>query len=253
MNSLILKYYLTNRPLFLALIRYQELLHYGQYAHFKNNVLDFGCGDGFFMHVMKKFYPQIFKNNNFFALDVDDHSLLEAKKIDFYYQLKKYNGRKIPYPNSYFNSIISNCVFEHLINLDQNLEELYRVLKPGGKLFTTVMTDVWEKNLFLPKAFWRKVQKHEVLLSVEKWQALFKKKGFKVLLTKGYLSKKQSQLIEWLHFLSLPYLISYKIFNDWSKAGKIYEKFTPINMLMDNFSKHPKLSGAGGAFFVLQK
>lgn len=44
--------------------------------------------------------------------------------------------RKIPYPDNYFDLIFSSSAFEHLPDLDVALDEMYRVLKPGGQLFT---------------------------------------------------------------------------------------------------------------------
>ncbi len=43
-------------------------------------------------------------------------------------------NKKLPYPDNYFDEIYSNCVLEHIKNLDNFSRECFRVLKKGGKL-----------------------------------------------------------------------------------------------------------------------
>ncbi len=44
-------------------------------------------------------------------------------------------GEALPFDNESFDAILSFDVFEHVQDVQQALEECYRVLKPGGKLF----------------------------------------------------------------------------------------------------------------------
>jgi len=253
MNPKVLKYYLSNRPLFLAIIRASEIPFYLKYANLKGKVLDFGCGDGFFLDTLRKFSSKTFRMNEVIGIDVERKILSEAQKYNLYDKLKIYNGKNIPFPDNYFDTIISNCVFEHLPNLESNLEELNRVLKKKGILYTTVMTNKWEEYVILPKKFWSKKQKHHNLLSDAKWNSLFEKTGFTILKKEDYLNKTQSRMIEILHFLSIPYLISYKILNDWSKVGTLYSLFTPIDFLTKLYSHKLKPENSAALFFKLQK
>jgi SAM-dependent methyltransferase len=45
---------------------------------------------------------------------------------------------KTPFDNNSFDSIISNAVLEHVPNVHRVMDELYRVLKPGGHLIAAI-------------------------------------------------------------------------------------------------------------------
>jgi len=148
---------------------------------------------------------------------------------------------------------VSNCVLEHARELPLVVSELHRVLKPGGQLCLTVMTDKWEEYLWLPKKFWRRQQQHYHLLSIPNWIDLFEQAGFKVLLKKGYLNQSQSRWVEGLHFASLPYLIAKKVSGDWSKVGGFYAHCAPANYLNKVFNVEVSLAVAAAVFLQLQK
>ena len=40
---------------------------------------------------------------------------------------------KIPFPDNYFDCVVSNMVFEHVVDIDLALDEIARVLRPGGE------------------------------------------------------------------------------------------------------------------------
>ena len=152
-----------------------------------------------------------------------------------------------------FNGVIANCVFEHLEKPKEELRWIRSRLKKGGKLYCTVMTDKWEENLFLPKRWWRKKQKHVNLYSIKQWQNYFKEGGFKILNSEVYLNSEQCRWMEWLHFISLPYLISYVFWKDWSKVGRFYDLWYKKSRLREIFTQEAKAKEAGAAFFLLQK
>lgn len=96
-------------------------------------VLDFGCGN--------RSYEYLFDTENVVGLDIlqsgHDHS---SENIDIYY-----DGATIPFKNASFNTILSIEVFEHVFNLEEVLDELYRVLKPGGNILLSIPF-VWEEH-----------------------------------------------------------------------------------------------------------
>jgi len=254
MDKRILKYYIKNRPFFIALVRSQEVTLFKKNAFIKNKVLDFGCGDGFFLQTLHKYASTIFRQTKIIGLDISNQALAEAKELNTVYEnLLSYNGINIHFKENSFDTVFSNCVFEHLPYINDNLAELCRVLKPGGKLYTTVMTDCWENYLTLSKSFWRKIQDHCNLLSKKEWEDLFQKKGFKMKNQIGYLNKEQTRLIEWSHFISLPYLISKKLVNDWSRPGSLYLKLLPIDKIAKQMSISPSLEESAAIFFELEK
>lgn len=96
-------------------------------------MLDFGCGS--------KPYRELFDVVTYIGTDIavsgHDHS---NEDIDVYY-----DGKTLPFGENEFDSIFSSEVFEHVFNLDEILEELRRVLKPGGKMLIT-LPFVWDEH-----------------------------------------------------------------------------------------------------------
>jgi SAM-dependent methyltransferase len=88
-------------------------------------LLDFGCGS--------KPYRDLFKVSEYVGLDFENtgHPHLN-EQIDVFY-----DGKNIPFPDDHFDSVFSSEVFEHIFNLPEILQELNRILKPGGKLLIT--------------------------------------------------------------------------------------------------------------------
>ena len=67
------------------------------------------------------------------------------------YSLLKEDACKLPFADNSFDRIISISVFEHVQNLDVALAEMYRVLRPGGYLFTEfgpIWSSVWGHHLW---------------------------------------------------------------------------------------------------------
>jgi len=92
----------------------------------KGRLMDFGCGS--------KPYKALFNNvSEYIGVDYkgEGHSHVN-EQIDVYY-----DGKTIPFPDNYFDSILTNEVLEHVFNIDEIVGELYRVLKPGGKILIT--------------------------------------------------------------------------------------------------------------------
>ena len=248
--------YLENRPMFMAIIRGQEAMIFQKYNKLiKGKILDFGCGDGFFVdHIFGK-------NKINVGLDLfKNKQVEEARKEKIYKKISLYDGGIIPYPDNYFNRVVSNCVLEHIPNIKLSLNEIYRVLKPGGYFLTSVMTDQWENNLFGSRIFgkkyldyMRKTQFHYNLFSNQKWQFQFIQVGFKIQLIDGYLYKKSAFYLDLFHYLSIGSLISYKLFNKWILfsipfLNKIKTQFIKKIIIDEN---NPNKASA--LFFVLEK
>lgn len=169
--------YLKNRPLFLSLIRPQEAdLFYNHKNYLKHPVLDFGCGDGFFVKAV--FGKKVID----VGLDVKTSRIKEAERNRIYKKTVVCDGKRIPFSDNYFKTAISNSVLEHLPHLEASLKEIRRVLTPKGYLITTVMADRWEDCLFGAKIlddsykkYMRKIQAHYNLLSKGGWQKNLKK------------------------------------------------------------------------------
>jgi ubiquinone/menaquinone biosynthesis C-methylase UbiE len=253
-----IRHYLNHRPAFFSLIRPQEIAYFHRYqTYLKSPALDFGCGDGFFAQLA-------FTNlkGKLIGVDLPSSRIDQEKSASFYLDLVVYAGLQLPFPSNHFNSAVSNCVFEHLPDLDKNLSELHRVLKPGGFLLTSVMTDRWEEHLIGGKIFGqpylkylRKRQEHLNLLSLEKWQEKFIQTGFEITESVGYLNPYTSKILEITHYLSVSSLVSQKLLGSWVPVPNWFKPLKLDKVINRAVSQDLdiKPSQAAALFFVLKK
>jgi ubiquinone/menaquinone biosynthesis C-methylase UbiE len=151
---------------------------------------------------------------------------------------------------------------EHLEDLEGSLQEINRVLKPGGYFCTTVMTDNWEKYLLGKKIFGNRylqylanVQKHYNLLSASQWANIFNKCNFAVEQEVAYLSERNVRYLEAFHYLSIFSLFSKKVFDEW-----VLIKNTFKTRILSQFfykiveeSLFGEIDDASAIFYVLKK
>jgi len=88
-------------------------------------ILDLGAGS---CHLTKR-VADVVGATEVHAIDVQDHHPDRIKE-GIHFQLGDLN-ETIPYQDNYFDLVLSSHNIEHLIDTDKNLEEIYRVLKPG--------------------------------------------------------------------------------------------------------------------------
>ena len=92
-------------------------------------ILDFGCGQGDFTYMLSKHC------NPVYGIDCSDIAISKAKidypEINFQLLLE---SDKLPYDDVSFDSVFMVDVLEHILDTETLLEELNRVLKPGGHL-----------------------------------------------------------------------------------------------------------------------
>jgi ubiquinone/menaquinone biosynthesis C-methylase UbiE len=99
-----------------------------------DNVLDFGCGTGTLLQLLREKYPDAEcsgVDNDPRMLQVAEEKLWGIPKV----QLVEYAGYSLPFTDNSFNAVVSTWVFHHLTNEQktQAFTEIYRVLKPHGK------------------------------------------------------------------------------------------------------------------------
>jgi SAM-dependent methyltransferase len=243
--------YLESRPDFFSFIRSQEAFLFStNLPMMKKPILDFGSGDGFFASTIFN------KRGIDVGLDVLSSRINESPQTNIYKKLTIYDGITIPYKGGTFGTIISNCVFEHVPQIEKSVQEIYRITKKGGYLMTTVMCSSWSNNLLGGKIFgniyvdwFNRMQHHDSLLSKKEWAALFKKAGYDVVESVDYLFEKAAQKTEVYHFLSIFSLITYLLFKKWKLFSHVTErKISEVENIIKNDKKNPS-----ACFFVLRK
>ncbi len=111
------------------------------------NVLDIGCGTGYFATQIKKIYPHA----RVVGVDISTNALAagrrEHKDIEF---VQADAETKLPFKNGTFDLIISGENIEHVVDTDLYLIELNRVLTMNGSLLiTTPNLASWMNRIFL--------------------------------------------------------------------------------------------------------
>ncbi len=117
------------------------------------NVLDFGCGDGTFLNhitIDKKDIKQAV------GLDLSEEAIQIGKRK--YSQITFRQGELLDLslrPNT-FDTVFAIEVMEHLLDVDQYLEEIKKILKKGGYLCITTTDFNLLKKLVIAGLFWEK-------------------------------------------------------------------------------------------------
>lgn len=119
-------------------------------SHLRGKVLEVGIGSG----ANLKFYS---KDVEVIGLDFSKEMLsLAEKKIEKLnlknITLVEMNIEDIQFPNNSFDSVLSTCVFCTVPNPKKGLEEVYRVLKPGG--YGVFLEHMKSKNSFINFFLW---------------------------------------------------------------------------------------------------
>ncbi|KKQ25102.1 MAG: Type 11 methyltransferase [Microgenomates group bacterium GW2011_GWC1_37_12b] len=115
----------------------------------ESKLLEVGCGDGVFLKRIVKTYKV-----KAWGIDISSNSIRRAK-IDDEQKIKfrVADATKIPFPKNSFDNIICFDTLEHIKDQNKVIEEMIRVLKPGGKLllFTINRNQKYTWNYWMDK------------------------------------------------------------------------------------------------------
>lgn len=93
-----------------------------------STILDFGCGNGGKVKGLRDAGYDVYGVDVKFKSGPHVEDLACEERI----RLVDLDNYRIPFPDDHFDLIFSEQVFEHVQNYDEALNELARVLKPGG-------------------------------------------------------------------------------------------------------------------------
>lgn len=120
-----------------------------QKVDFKDKkILDQGCGEGVWLAAFARYTPK----DRIFGFDIDKDLVEKLQK-----QLEKPNSKnQIPkenikvsaaenldFPDNFFDIVFSNEVLEHVVDDKKAVEEVLRVLRPGGKFIIFTPNRGW--------------------------------------------------------------------------------------------------------------
>ena len=107
-----------------------------------SKVLDVGCGEGRHIFGILNEFEDVYC----YGLDQDIPSLNKCKEgLEFFKELdlnstvfQQGSIYQLPFKENFFDLIICSEVLEHLDDYHAAIDEIYRVLKPGGKFLSSV-------------------------------------------------------------------------------------------------------------------
>lgn len=167
-----------------GLWRGQELTLFKRHENLISEpLLDLGGGDGIFGAAAE--WPKERTN-----LDYDQVSLDAATRLGETIPVHG-SSTDLPFGDGSFVCCVSNSVFEHLPNLPKSIQEMYRVLRPGGVLLFTMTLGNYTNHLSEcisqhDALMWTGIFGHHQQPSRSEVLSQLKSAGFEVVCAKSY-------------------------------------------------------------------
>lgn len=92
-----------------------------------NKVLDIGCYDGTIGNLLKK------NNNQVYGIEISKEAAEIAIKRGLKVKIQNIESR-FDFENNFFDVVVAGEIIEHILDTDFFIDEIKRVLKPGGFL-----------------------------------------------------------------------------------------------------------------------
>ena len=109
----------------------------------KGSLLDVGCGDSPYRHLINE------TRCKYTGIDISDAEKFDYQKSDIVH----FDGRNIPFEDDCFDSILCTEVLEHVQDYQCLIDEMFRVLKPGGQVFVSIPWSA--RTHYIPYDFYR--------------------------------------------------------------------------------------------------
>lgn len=100
-----------------------------------DTILDLGCGKGATIKYLRDRYKIRAK-----GLDISQSLAEEAKKVNKDAEIVISSGESIPFENGSFNGVFAECTLSLMNDLEKTIEEVFRVMTPGGRF---VISDIY--------------------------------------------------------------------------------------------------------------
>ncbi len=251
--------HLISVPAFRALLRSIEAEKIAS-VNLPRPVLDFGCGDG-------NFAQMTFDEPLEAGIDPSASAIEQARMTGMYRELHVTNGLTIPYPDNSFASVLSNSVLEHIPDLDLNLSEVYRVLKPHGLFVFSTPSDHFAEYLFVPSLmrtigldhlgrayenYFNRISRHYHTDSYKTWSERLIRFGFRVREWQSYFSAAAARLFDLMHYYSAPAILYKKATGRWILVPFAWN-FIHLTPLFRHYTISPNCAEGAYLFFICEK
>jgi len=257
----LLQTYMSLSPFALAFERYQECQIYLQIP-LERPILDLGCGEGLFTHVL-------FEEKIDTGIDPNSKELERAKEYGCYQELINCAGDAIPKADGSYRTIFSNSVLEHIPDLNPVFIKVNRLLMDGGHFYFTVPSQYFEQYSVISRIvralgfaglanryqkeynkFWNQIHCYPL----EKWENIVSQFGFQVVNSFSYCSREICTLNDILVPFSFPAYIMKRLINRWFLFPNIRSILIyPFYRLAMKYKKWGEKVSNGGLVFVAAK
>ncbi len=188
----------------------------------QGKLLDICCGRGEFV--------EIYDDLGFDTYGVDMDSVALEKGLNV--KISDVDNQDLPFEDNYFDFIVMKSAIEHMRNIYHLMENIYRVLKPGGKLI--ILTCDWKQN---HKIFFDDVD-HKTPFTVFSLHDLLERYDFKNIFAKDIFYLPFSWKNKFLELI--PRFISFAVPISFPQTVKL----TPMIKLI-KFSREKQIIGYG--------
>jgi SAM-dependent methyltransferase len=256
-----LREHLREVPAFRALVRSVECRLFDEAGALEEPVLDVGCGDGHFASVA-------FARPLFAGIDADARLLLEARARGAHRHLARASATRLPFADDFFETVIANCVVEHIPDIEATLGEISRVLKPGGRflfgvpsqhfgdmlLVSTLLRSL--KLLRLASMYGDWFNHHSLHFHTDDpqmWLARLARHHFRVEHWEYYLTAAAHRAFDVAHYLSLPRLLTRQLTGKWVAFRNPLSERLYDAWLRPHYEAKPADAGGPYIFFRARK
>jgi SAM-dependent methyltransferase len=223
-------------------------------------VLDIGCGDGHFAAVA-------FPGGIDVGIDIAESIVREAERNGPYVCVNVASAVELPYADGTFRTVISNCVVEHIPDIESVVREVARVLTPGGRFIFTVPSDRFTEMLFTVGTlkrigfsgladrygrWWNNRAAHHHLDRPEAWCLRLARCGLTTDAWRFYMSLDATRVFEMSHYYAIPSLVWRRLTGRWvlwparAQGSRAYRWLKP-------YAEEPWPAIGSGTFFVAHK
>lgn len=226
----VLRAHLREMPFHRVIMRSIEARILGE-VDYPRPLLDVGCGDGHFASV-------VFPEGVDVGIDPGMEEAVESRDRGAYRMVVR-TSSTMPFADRSFGSVVSNCVFEHIPDIETTVSEIARVLKPGGRFACTVVGQYFNELLTDERAWSRLglARAHRAYLDwfnrksvhyrwdpPDVWIRRFERAGFRVESWRYYLSPRAARAFHRAHYVSLPHLVARKLTGRWVPFPALFDR-----------------------------
>lgn len=244
-------------PVSLFTIRAKECELFSHYVY-ERPMLDVGCGEGIFVNAL-------FDVPIDAGIDVEQRNVEKARQLNSYKEVYCAPAEKLPFNDSHFKTVISNCVLEHVQDIDKALCEIHRVLVPGGRAYLSVATPLFSEAMSATDIIFNKfgikikagiklmdyLFRHNRTLYLNEWKKKIVRAGFIIREIHPYLSAQLLNLMGFFLVFSVDSFIWKKTINRWSLFPQLNRPKAVMNFVRRCYDKESKENGC--IFFVVSK